>query len=331
MSKEAYDRYLSDFGERLEAATPPPTRARRGWVAGAVIVAAALVALAILLAAPSSDKKINVVAEARAALPSSGELVHLAIVSTNSLVDADDAAQQRFAEFADNHQHDYAPRYFEQWSTENRWRVATPTNGVSPEEFSGEPYYPGFYVSDRELQRVGLTHPLNGPTQEAYSNGTDSLYIESLGVIIRANLEEAGWNDEEIGSFPGGIYTGSPTGFIGSDPVAVLRKRLDSGDLHDAGTAEVDGRSVRRLVGQGLEYDVDAETFEPVRMRQFGHWVGANPHKPSERMATDADFEVFETLPLNSETEELLKIDAPPTTMVIDAQGPDDQPPRKAR
>jgi hypothetical protein len=210
--------------------------------------------------------------------------------------------------------------------------VATPANGVQPETFAGEPYYPGFYVSDRKLQRIGLTHPINGPTQEAYDNGTDSLYVESLGVIIRSNLEKAGWNDNEIGSFPGGIYTGSPTGPIGSDPVAMVRKRLKRGDLRDAGTAEVDGRSVRRLVHGGFEYDVDAKTFEPVRVRQFSNWVGhRNSQKPPERMAEDANFEVFETLPLNSETEDLLKIDAPPTTKVIDAQGPDEQRPRQGR
>jgi hypothetical protein len=330
MSKEAYDRYLTDFGERLKAAAPPP-RGRRGWVVGAAIGAAAIVALALFLAAPSGDKKINVVAEARAALPTSGELVHFKIVSTHSLVDADDAAQQRFAEFEREHPHDYAPRYFEQWSTENRWRVAGPTNAIHPEMFGGEPYHPGFYISDQELQRIGLTHGVNGPTQEAYDNGIDSLYIESLGVIVRSNLEEAGWKDEEVGSFPGGIYTSALPGFLGSDPVAVLRSRLDSGNLRDAGTAEVDGRSVRRLVQGGFEYDVDAETFEPVRVRQFSNWVGADPQSPPERMATDTDFEVFETLPLNSETEGLLKVDAPPTTMVIDAQGPDEQPPREAR
>src|SRR5215207_886580 len=54
MTKEAYDRYLTDFGERLEAATPPPHR-RRGWVVGAVIVAAALaVGLGLTLGGSSS-------------------------------------------------------------------------------------------------------------------------------------------------------------------------------------------------------------------------------------------------------------------------------------
>jgi hypothetical protein len=339
MTKAAYDRYLTDFGERLEAAAPPP-HGRRGWVAGAVIVAAAIVALAFFLAAPSSDNKVNVVAEARAVLPSSGELVHFRMVSTSSLVGGDDAAQQRFAELAREHPHDYAPRYFEQWSAGNGWRIAT-TDKVSPETFAGAPYLPGFYVSDRELQRIGLTDEISGPIQEAYDDGIDSLYIESLGVIVRSNLEEAGWKDEEVGSSPGGIYTSALPGPLGSDPVAVIRSRLESGNLRDAGTAEIDGRTVRRLVSGGFEYDVDAETFEPVRVRESTNWVGADAQNPSE-IATDTDFEVYETLPLNSETESLLKIDAPPTTTVINAQstwphnrstsqGPDEQPPRKDR
>lgn len=320
MTKEAYDRYLSDFGERLEAAAPPPPHRRRGWVAGAMIGAAAIVALALLLAAPSSDKKISVVAEARAALPTSDELVHFAMVSTNSLVDADAAAQERFDEFARKFPHAFGgQRYFEQWSAGNRWRVAVPTGRVDPKLFAGEPYYPGFAVSDGELQRIGLTDEVVGPTQEAYGNGIDSLYIQRRDVIIRANLGEAGWDEEQVGSFPGGIYTGAAMGFLGSDPVTMLRKRLDSGDLRDAGTAEVDGRSVRRLVHGSFEYDVDAETFEPVRVRELSNW---GPDNHPATLATDADFEVFETLPLDSETEGLLKIDAPPTTTVIDAQPP---------
>jgi hypothetical protein len=330
---DAYERYLADFGERLEAAASPPPRFRRRWVLAAAAAAAVAIAATILLAAPSGDHKINVVAEARAALPGSGELLHLKTVSTTSLVGADEAAQQRFDEFARRHHDEYAPRYFEQWSAGDRWRVAGPTNKVFPKMFAGEPYYPGFYISDEELQRIGLTDELIGPTQEAYADGIDSLYVESLGVIIRSDLKQAGWQTG-IGSLPGGIYTGSPT-LLGPDPVAAIRKQLDRGDLRDAGTADVDGRSVRRLVskeGAPFEYDVDAETFEPVRVRMFGHWVGEpdSPYPPEE-MVEDVDFQVFETLPLNSETEQLLTIDAPPATTVIDAQGPDEQPPRQDR
>jgi hypothetical protein len=331
MTQDAYRRYLDAFGDRIDAAAAPPPR-RRGLLAGAVVVVAAIVALVVFLATPSGERKINLVAEARAALPSSGELLHLATVSTTSLIGADDAAQQRFDEFARRHHDEYAPRYFEQWSAGDRWRVAGPTNKVFPKLFAGEPYYPGFYISDQELQQVRLTDEVIGPTQEAFEDGIDTLYVESLGVIIRSNLRAAGW-DTDVGSFPGGIYTGSPT-LLGSDPVAAIRKQLDRGNLHDAGAAEVDGRSVRRLVSQdgNFEYDVDAKSFEPVRVRMFSHWVGPldSPYPP-EKMAEDVNFETFETLPLNSETERLLTIDAPPGTTVIDAQGPDEQPPRKDR
>jgi len=332
MTNDAYERYLAEFGRRLDDADPPsPGRSPRRW-ALAVVLAAALVGAAVLLVAPGGQDKINVVAEARAALPSSGELLHLKTVRTISLVDADPAAEERFAEFARRHHDEYDPSSFEQWSTAGRWRVAEPTGKVFPKMFAGEPYYPGFYISDERLAEIGLTDELIGPTQEAYADGVDTLYIEGLGVIIRSNLKEAGWDD--VGTFPGGIYSGSPTGF-GTDPVAGIRDALDQGHLRDAGTAELDGRLVRRLVstkGSPFEYDVDAETFEPVRVRMFSHWVGEadSPHPP-EKMVEDVDFEIFEILPLNSETEQLLKIEPPQGTTVIDALGPDEQPPRRER
>lgn len=299
---------------------------RRRWVAaisaGAALAIAAVGALIVLLAAPSGENKVNVVAEARAALPSAGELLHVSTVSTVSLVGADEPAQKRFEEFARRHPDGYAPGYFEEWSADGRWRVAVPTGRVSPEVLAEH----GFHLSDQELQGIGLTHEVIGPTQEAYADGVDSLYVEKLGVIIRARFQEAGSAEaDKLGSTPGMIYTGAP--FIGGDPVANIRERLDRGLLRDAGSAEVDGRSVRRLVTTSgepglvpVEYDVDAQTFEPVRFRTFGHW--ADSPYPPERMAEDVDFKVFDSMPLNSDTEQQLKIQAPPGTTVIDAHGP---------
>ena len=257
--------------------------------------------------------------------------MHLETVTTTSLIGADEAAQQRFNEFARRHWDEYRPERFEQWSTEGRWRVAADQGKAFPKMFAGEPYYPGFYISDQELERIGLAEEVVGPTQEAFAEGIDSFYVQEAGVLIRSDLGDQGW--AEIGSFPGGIYSGAPT-LLGGDPVAALREALDRGDLRDEGTTEIDGRSVRRLVSEdgSFEYDVDAETFEPVRVRMFGHWVGEvdSPH-PRERMVEDATFTEFEVLPLDSSTEALLEIDPPPGTTVIEAQGPDDQPPRKQR
>jgi hypothetical protein len=303
-----------------------PSPPRRRWVAAAgaaaALAIAAVVALIVFLAAPSGENKINVVAEARAALPSAGELLHASTVSTISLVGADEGAQKRFDEFARRHPDGYAPSYFEEWSTDGRWRVAVPAGSVSPEMLREH----GFHLSDQELQGIGLTHEVTGPTQEAYADGVDSLYVEKLGVIVRARFQEAGSKGaDSLGSAPGMIYTGAP--FVGRDPVATIRAQLDRGLLRDAGSGEVDGRSVRRLVTKSgepgvvpVEYDVDAQTFEPVRFRTFGHWPDS-PYPP-ERMAEGVDFKAFESLPLNSDTEQQLKIQAPPGTTVIDAHGP---------
>ena len=263
-------------------------------------------------------------------------MLHIASVSTLSLVGADEATQKLFEEFASTHQDEYAPRHFEQWSTEGRWRVVGQTTTVDPKNFAGGHSYPGYYISGADLREIGLTDEMIGPTQEAYADGTDSLFVEELGVLIRSDVvgdSPIGGPGDQLGSFPGGLYTGSPTG-LGSDPVAGIRQSLDSGSVRDAGTTEVDGRPVRRLVstkGSPFEYDVDAETFEPVRIREFSTWLGVPKSQKPPKLAQDVTFEVFETLPLNSDTEQLLEIDAPSGTAVIDALGPDQQPPRKGR
>ena len=198
--------------------------------------------------------------------------------------------------------------------------------------FAGEPFHPGFYISDEDLQGIGLTDELVGPTQEAYADGVDSLYVEELDALIRTEIGK-GFGSEDEGLVPGGIYSGAPT-LLGGDPVEALRATLNSGNVRDEGTATVNGREVRRLVTHDgfFEYDVDAETFEPVRVRMFGRWQGEvdSPH-PLERMVEDVTFEVFEAMPLNEETDDLLEIETPPGTTILEAVGPEDQPPRRER
>jgi hypothetical protein len=329
-----YQRYLSEFGEQLAEAVHAQSKGpRRVWpIAGGVALAVTLAAI-LVPAGPTGKDKVNVIAEARAALPQSGDLehplLHLETVTTTSLIGADDAAQERFDEFAHRHWDEYGPQSFEQWSIPGRWRVAEERGKVFPKMFAGDPYYPGYYISDQELRRIGLGEEIVGPTQEAYADGIDSLYVEKAGVLIHSDLKGAGFN--QIGSYPGAIYSGMPT-LLGGAPVDALRKALDRGDLLDEGTAEVNGRSVRRLVsGNGsVEVDVDAETFVPVRVREFSHWVGeADSPYPRERMVEDVNFKEFETLPLDSNTERLLEINPPAGTTVVEAQGPSDQPPRR--
>ena len=73
---------------------------------------------------------------------------------------------------------------------------------------------------------------------------------------------------------------GLSNGPLGTDPVAGIRSMLAAGQLHDAGSGTVDGRAIRRLVGEELsrpqgfahspwpvEYDVDPTTYAPPASR----------------------------------------------------------------
>jgi hypothetical protein len=311
----------------LDSRVPSPSRrVPRIALAGGLTIAAALAA--ILLVAPGGNDKLNVVAEARAALPEPDELVHYETVTTMSLVDADEAAEQRFAEHARG-DWAFAPKRYEQWSTDGRWRVTRDNGKVFPKMFAGDPFIPGTYIPDEELERVGLDQEIIGPTQEAYANGVDSFYVDGADVVVRVDVPDSATLTP---SSPGGMFSGAPT-ILGADPVTAIREQLDSGQLRDAGTAEFDGRTVRRLVGIDgvMEYHVDAETFEPVRVRMFMGWSEPDSQDPAERLVNDTVFEEYETLPLDESTESLLEIDVPAGTAEVQALGPDEQPPRRER
>ena len=92
----------------------------------------------------------------------------------------------------------------------------------------------------------------------------------------------------------------------GIDPIPVIRKLLASGELKHAGSAELNGRKVERLVGTvppmdgspavQVEYLVDAKTYAPVRLAT----------KSLQQRLPGCDFKTYEELPLNAETERLL-------------------------
>ena len=50
---DPYERYLADFGERIEGAASPPSRSRPRWVLAAAVLAGAAIALVAVLAAPA--------------------------------------------------------------------------------------------------------------------------------------------------------------------------------------------------------------------------------------------------------------------------------------
>ena len=321
---DTYDAYLAEFGRRLgEAGAPePPRRPRRRLVLAAGLTAAVAVLLAVLLLDSAGDGRLDVVAEARAALPDEGELVHFRTLQTTTLIDADSEAEQRFEEFARRHADDYAPERFEQWSTDDAWRISAQSSVIKPEWFASPPVVAPHRIDRAELARIGFVSDYTGPVQQSYADHTMMLYLQELDaslVFARPDLGIEIRGPAGAAPIPGGEFVGAPT-LLGSDPISYLRYALGHGYLHDAGAAEVDGHDVRRLVDDRgiIEYDVDAETFAPVRVRMFGGWTD-DPDSPEadEKMAEDVTFEVFETMPLNDETEKLLEIDpvSPPTVI----------------
>ena len=112
---------------------------------------------------------------------------------------------------------------------------------------------------------------------------------------------------------------GLSNGPLGTDPVAGIRSMLAAGQLHDAGSGTVDGRAIRRLVGEELsrpqgfahspwpvEYDVDPKTFAPVRftVEQVGTSIPGNSGTPTDVV----DVNAYEELTLNEATASLLSI-----------------------
>jgi hypothetical protein len=109
---------------------------------------------------------------------------------------------------------------------------------------------------------------------------------------------------------------------------------LDRGDVRDDGETTIDGRTVRRLVGQAprttisasvmgrVEYDVDAQSFVPVAARIE---LPTPPVPGSVRPVTptlSVRFEMFERLPLNDSTQRLLQIQVAGQPTIIDRSGP---------
>ncbi|HWI75358.1 MAG TPA: hypothetical protein VNT55_25580, partial [Baekduia sp.] len=101
---------------------------------------------------------------------------------------------------------------------------------------------------------------------------------------------------------------------------------LARGALRDAGTATVAGRTVHRLTGTRtrtfgdvtvdakIEYDVDPDSFAPVRARV----EQPIPIGDDARFTSVLEFLTYERLPLNADTAALLEIQPVGTPKVRD-------------
>ena len=144
--------------------------------------------------------------------------------------------------------------------------------------------------------------------QLSYGSGAEEVYLQSLN-----KLDITTWVSEDSSR------ASLSDGPLGADPVARVRSMLEVGRLHEVGGGTVDGRAVKRLVGEEhswsfqrhrppwrVEYDVDPNTYAPVRftIEEVGMSFPDNTGTPTQIV----DVNRYEALPLNPTTATLLSI-----------------------
>jgi hypothetical protein len=277
---DGYERLMEDFAWRLQQAEARPVRGRgpRRVVVGALALAGTTAATAMLVGGGGGG--LDVVAQAKAALAPAGQIVHLV---TTAHLEMRGGSQ---TEIVGREAEENAPRVIERWSASKplRWRVASVVPIVTARRTS------------------------TGPVQLSYSDGTEELYIQSLNTLsIRTGVSEES------------PRLSSSDGPLGVDPVTRIHSMLEAGQLHDAGSGTVNGHAVKRLVGKELnspigvsrapwpvEYDVDPETYAPVRftVEEVGMSFPGNTGIPT----LVVDVTAYEQLPFNQATAPLLRI-----------------------
>jgi hypothetical protein len=273
-----YDLLLEDFGHTLRAGAARHAAAQRHrrQLSATALALAGIAAGVLALTGAGPRAQLDLTAQARAALAPAGQIVHL--VSTTHIETKGRPGAG-------------ATSTSEQWSTSDppRWRVAfdIPTPTTTP---GGKP------IGDLD----GL---LTGPMQISYSRGTEEFYAQRPNTLeVTSGLRE----DRSHAA---------PHGPLGIEPVATVRSLLAAGKLHDAGRGTVDGRAVRRLIGEEtrgrnppwpVEYDVEPRTDAPVRVRIEAPRAAQPAGIGTPVIVLDVDS--YQRLPLNSSTAALLKI-----------------------
>jgi hypothetical protein len=293
---DEYGRFLEDFGTQLNHGRrrAGQLRNRRRITAGGL--ALAVIAAAIIALTSSSGGRVEVVAEAEAALAPPGQLLRIATTSrlemrggTQAEVTGHDAESLGWNK----------PRVAEEWSASmpKRWRIATTiptatTHGSVPA----------------------------APLQCAYSNDSEETYNQGfqtneLNIVpVTKGQDEA---SEES------LCTDQVSSGLGTEPEQHIQSMLEAGQLKPAGTSSVNGRAVLRLTGRQtqprlksansssvpawpVEYDVDPETYAPVRFTV--EKVGTDTFGNTGTLTEVTDITAYEQLPLNDSTTALLGI-----------------------
>jgi hypothetical protein len=275
-----YDRLLEDFGQRLKQAETRPAggHRRRGPHAAGALVLAGIAAGTLMLTGAGGGGRLDVVAQARAALAPAGNVVHL-VTTSHMEMRGGSEAQIVGPEAEEN-----APRVTERWSTSQptRWRVATSVPIVTAHGTS------------------------TGPVQRSYGGGTEQSYIPSLNTLDITT----GVSEDSLLARSGPLGT-DPTARIRSMLEAGQLHDAGSGTLNGHAVRRLVGEELSRPQGFAhppwpVEYDVDPKTFAPVRftVEEVGMNFRGNTGTPTQVV----DVNTYEALPLNETSAALLSI-----------------------
>jgi hypothetical protein len=292
---DEYERFLEQMGAQLDQAASrraSQLRRRRRLATGSVALCAVVAGVALLVGGGTG--RVDVVAEAEAALAPTGQVLRLVTVSqlemrggTHTEITGSEAEGLGWNK----------PRTAEQWSASEptRWRIAT----TIPTATS-----------------AGSTAA--APIQCAYSAGSEETYDQGLRTNEVLVVPVSSGQDESSQESP---CTTQVSGGLGTQPVAHIHAMLESGALKAAGKATVNGREVLRLTGQEarpqltgagaaaswpIEYDVNPETYAPVRFTV--EMVGADALGNRGTLTEVTEVTGYEGLPLTETTAGLLSL-----------------------
>jgi hypothetical protein len=314
---DPYEQYRAALSTELRRVAPVVRRQRRRRIAalGAATVGLAAAGTAVVVLAPTTGSRLDVIAQARAAIASSSDaIVHYSVW-----------------------QSDNAPR------TKAEAKRARDCKATPPEVWmataDGPPHYRYRIPQSPCVINDFGGRIVTGDLEIAYGDRTSTVYSPNDGfAFVKSGLPAS--YDEQQPPLPTGDsrFSGADDA---RDPVAAIRAMLSAGQLRDAGPTRGDhGRALRKLVGSSFEdrgdpahprkskvsvvYEVDANTFAPVLIATTAEQtVPKDPDLPLKRLVylhrmitQTLRFSTYETLPLTPANEKLLTIPLKPGTKV---------------
>ncbi len=292
---DEYERFLEQMGAQLDQAASrraSQLRRRRRVATGVLALCAVVAGFALVIG--GSTGRVDVVAQAEAALAPTGQVLRLVTVSqlemrsgTHAEITGSEAESLGWNK----------PRTAEQWSASDptRWRIATtiPTS-------------------------TSAGSATAAPIQCAYSAGSEAIYDQGLQTNEVVIVPVSSGQDESSQQSP---CTTQVSGGLGTQPVAHIHAMLESGMLKAAGKATVNGHEVLRLKGQEtrpqvsgagpapswpVEYDVNPETYAPVRLTV--EMVGADALGNAGTLTETTEVTGYGELPLTEASTGLLSL-----------------------